>query len=309
MARYGQELFFEEIKMFDIWNHDEQIAIEQYKKDNYLIHTYAPKGVCVIFCSSNNIWFPNTEEAFKQCLIDKNRFEWTNFHLSNVGKEIFIRDIYKSWYVIGINTTVDSIDKLVDFLKKETYGYKIILIGSSAGGYIASLLGTLLEAEYVIAFSAQFDLRNQWTNAVNPFLRKFENDYEKSRYYDLVPILMNSNTPIYYIVPIKSDQDNYQYNHVKSLSCISPIVFKSKHHGIVILKGNLQHFLSLSQQELEKLYEKNKNRMISSICFSLQLDGVIGTFFSSIKQMNMYLKILREKIKKVIIRMQPKSFG
>ena len=285
-------------KVFDIWNHDEPIAIEQYKKDNYMFRAYSGGAYCVIFCSSNNIWFPNTEEAFRQSIIDKNRYEWTNFHLPNTGKEIFVRDIYKSWYVTGINTTVDSIDKLADFLQKETDGYKIILIGSSAGGYLASLLGALLKAEYVIAFSAQFELRNQWANAVNPFLRKYEADYKRSKYYDLVTILRESDTPIYYIVPAKSEQDNYHYNHVKNIPCIRPIVFNNKHHGIVMFKGNLNRFLLLSQKELQMLYEKNGGKIISNINFSMQLEGAVGTLSALTKQIKMYWKTLKNKIKR-----------
>lgn len=71
--------------------------------------------------------------AFKTSLIEKNRYEWTNYHLSCAEKEIFIRDIYKSWYVTGINVNLDTIDKMVQFLKKETEGLKTILIGSSLG--------------------------------------------------------------------------------------------------------------------------------------------------------------------------------
>ena len=286
-----------EMKVFDIWNYDEQMAIEQYHKDNFSIRTYPTGGeYCVIFCSSNNIWFPNTEEAFRESVIEKDRYEWTNFHFPNAGKEIFIRDIYKSWYVSGINERIDTIDHLVDFLRKEAEGYKIILVGSSAGGYLASLLGALLKAEYVIAFSAQFELRNKWARDVNPLLRKFEEDDDRNKYYDLVPVLKESNVPVYYIVPIKSEQDHYHFNHVKDLSCIKPIVFNSRHHGIVMLKGNLNRFFLLSQEELQVLFENNRGRIISSIGFSLQLEGIAGTLSVLANQMVLYWKMIQNKI-------------
>ena len=187
---------------------------------------------------------------------------------------------------------------MVYFLRKEAEGYKIILVGSSAGGYLASLLGALLKAEYVIAFSAQFELRNKWARDVNPLLRKFEEDDDRNKYYDLVPVLKESNVPVYYIVPIKSEQDHYHFNHVKDLSCIKPIVFNSRHHGIVMLKGNLNRFFLLSQEELQVLFENNKGRIISSIRFSMQLEGVVGTLSVLVNQVEVLWKMMRNKLTK-----------
>lgn len=216
----------------------------------------------------------------------------------NAEKEIFVRDIYKSWYVTGINSSINSVDKLVDFLKEITFGYKVILIGSSAGGYLAALLGSLMKAEYVIAFSAQFELRNQWAEAVNPFLKKYDSDYTKSKYYDLSKTLIESDTPVYYIVPIKSVQDRYHYNHVKNIRCMRPIVFNSSHHGIVMLKGNLNHFLSLSQEELQRLYDTNKGKIITTLEFSRQIDGMTGTIAAVVGQVKIYFKSIIKKMKK-----------
>ena len=88
--------------------------------------------------------------------IDK--FEWRKHLIRRAYKQIWIRDITKEFYVRGINNQINSIDKMIDFLKKETEGYRSICIGSSAGGYIATLLGAVLNAEYVYCFSGYFNL-------------------------------------------------------------------------------------------------------------------------------------------------------
>ncbi|WP_125140100.1 hypothetical protein [Clostridium transplantifaecale] len=283
--------------MFDIWNADEPLAIQEYKKNNYMIRLTPEGQYCAIFCSSNNIWFPCTKEAFEASIINKDRYEWTNFHIPIAKKEIFVRDIYKSWYVTGINEELNSIDNLTDFLRKETAGYKLILIGSSAGGYLAALLSAKLNASYAIVFSAQFELKNKWAYDGNPFLRKYE-ETDKSRYYDLNTLLKASDRPIYYVVPIKSENDYYQYMHVKDIPCVKPIIFNSRHHGIVMLKGNMNRFLSLSQEEIQAIYEKNSNKRISLIGFSLQLEGFWHTVFEVAMQIKIILIVIYKKIVK-----------
>lgn len=43
-------------------------------------------------------------------------------------------------------------------MKRETDGFNVITIGSSAGGYASALFGPKLKAEKVICFNAQFSL-------------------------------------------------------------------------------------------------------------------------------------------------------
>lgn len=159
--------------MFDIWNQSIDIVEEIYNTDNYVIKTKhdCQNGVCYIFFSSNNIWFLNTEEAFKYSFVSNDYYEWRNFERLSVEKMIFIRDIYKSWYVTGINSRIDSVDSLIKFLKRETEGMKIITVGSSARGYMAALMAACLHAEYSICFSGQYDLTLRSILDVNPFLK------------------------------------------------------------------------------------------------------------------------------------------
>lgn len=267
--------------MFDIWTKRNEIVENAYSKQNYRILEHNGGGYCVIYCSSNDIWYPNEEYAFRNAILEKNRYEWENIHSKLASKEIYIRDIYKSWYVTGINEKIDTIDKLVHFLKTEIGELPTILIGSSSGGYLASALGCILNAEYVIAFSAQFELRNKWAEEVNPFLQKYENKW--SKYYDLKDLLNQSQTPIYYIVPIKSEQDLYHYEYVKNLSCIHPMTFNSKHHGVVMPKCCLGKLISLNKSEIGGLFESEKGKILFPIFFSIHFAGLIPTVACLIK--------------------------
>ena len=131
------------------------------------------------------------------------------------------------------------------------------MIGSSSGGYLASILGCLLNAEYVIAFSAQFELRNRWAKDVNPFLQKYEVDNERAQYYDLKKLLLQNSTPIYYIVPIRSDQDSYNYEYIKDVPCIHPMIFNSKHHGVVKDHSGVRYSKEdIKRRKVERKFDK-----------------------------------------------------
>ena len=114
------------------------------------------KDICVVYFSSHNIYYPNTEEVFRKKIIEKDAYEWYSTRIEAGHKHIFIRDIQKQWYIQGINKRINSPEKLLDFLKKECEGYRIITVGSSAGGYAAVLYGSQLGAEKVFSFNGQY---------------------------------------------------------------------------------------------------------------------------------------------------------
>lgn len=282
--------------MFDIWS--EKLrgrALPEYKSGNVRIYAGTRESeYCYVFCSSNDIWYPNTQQAYEENIVKRDRYEWTNYSPLNTRKRIYIRDIYKSWYVTGVNQNIDSIDKLVDFIAKESNGLKLVCVGSSSGGYLAVLLGCLLHADHVLCFSAQMELNNQWAIEKNGLLQNYKNDLERSRYYDLRPYIENNNTPIYYVVPIKCEQDRHHYDHVSSCQNIRSFCFKSKHHGVVVSKCNLPQLIDSSKEELEHLYSKYAGEMISIIMFSVNLVGlrrtIMGIVNDSIKQIKCKLR-------------------
>lgn len=265
--------------MFDIWRKEEKLAEEVYAKDNYLIvdnanvkSTSSESQTCVIYCSSNNIWSPNEEYAFKRSFIQNDYYEWQKLRVKGAIREIWIRDIYKSWYVTGINSEINSVDKLIEFLKDATKGYSVEIVGSSAGGYIAALLSKALNAEKTIVFSAQFDLNHRGALDANPFLQRYKGT-ERERYYNLCDYLADTKSELFYIYPMKNEQDAYHFRKIQSIKSkyIHCLGLKSKRHGVVVYKCCIEPLINMEAVKMRELFKK-ENRS-SPLFMSLRLVG------------------------------------
>lgn len=281
--------------MYDIWNNQIESVEEVYQKDNYQIkiNNACNNNVCYIFFSSNNIWYPNTEESFRKSFITNDYYEWTNYLELPAEKVIYVRDIYKSWYVTGINKELNSIDAVIDFLKEQTSGMKIITFGSSAGGYMASLTASLLNAMYCICFSAQFDLTVERILGVNPFLKKYSTNEKNRKYYDITDIIKNSSTHIFYFMPAYSESDKEQVEKVAGIENVNIIKIASKHHGVPIFKGNLPKLLQMNEDDLISLFNLHEGKIVRMICMSVELSGILGTGFCIITEL---IRLVRKYI-------------
>ena len=266
------------MNMFDIWNAKEDLAEEVYSRDNYIImdNIFQDSKLCYIFFSSNNIWFPNTETAFRRSFIENDYYEWKSYSNLPARKIIFMRDIYKSWYVTGINRYMDSIDKVIVFLKKETEGLKVITVGSSAGGYMAALAASLLDAEHCLCCSAQFDLTVEEALGRNPLLKAYLQD-DRNKYYKIADIIKKSNTVIYYIMPAHVSIDCKQLNTICTVNNVKILKMASHHHGVPILKGTLPILLRMDVDALNTLFEANKDKITGKIALSIKLCGIWKT--------------------------------
>lgn len=277
--------------MFDIWNQRVLLVERAYQSDNYKIeyNEAVDNNECVLYFSSNNIWFPNTEEAFRKSILENDRFEWERKPYRVGRKNIYLRDIYKSWYVQGINDRINSVDAIIDWLRKETSGYEVVCIGSSAGGYMAALVGIILKAKLVFAFSAQFCLYNEGYYDVNPFLQKYKSDSDKEKYYDITDLVNKSDTPILYIYPNRCRVDELQAERIIPSESVMKYGLNSSHHGIVVNKCNLSNLLSMNQEQLRGLVECDCKSVIK---LSIRMSGILPTLQYYFKTA---LKVLRRK--------------
>lgn len=128
--------------------------------DNFLIESGDVRSDTVaIYSCSNNLFFPHTEEEFVKNVVKKDKYEWYGCRLQRASKHIFVRDVYKQWYATGLNRNIPDIDSMFLFLQKECDGFsEIVTIGSSAGGYAATLFGTMLNANICFNFNSQWEL-------------------------------------------------------------------------------------------------------------------------------------------------------
>jgi len=245
--------------------------------DNFLIEydKSQESKYCAIYFCSNNIYYPNTEESFKSSILDKNRYEWYGTRVKYAHKHIFIRDIYKQWYLTGINGNINSPEKLLSFLKTETKGYEIITLGSSAGGFAAVLYGSLLKAQLMLSFNGQFEIKSLLktsTESVDPILFRFNKHKKLLDFFDVKPFINNAKN-IFYFYSNGSDIDSRQKKHITDIK-LNTISFKTSHHGVPFLKCNLPAVLAKTHQELILLSGKKHN----PLWFSIQMVGLKETF-------------------------------
>lgn len=280
---------------------DNNIVLKEcYLNDNYEIEQNGENPeVCIIYFSSNGLYFPNTIEVFNENIICNNRYEWkVNRVITDkiVKREIFVRDIYKQWYIIGINHKISSVDQLVSFLKEQTKDCKkIITVGNSAGGYISTLVGCFLSAEIIFNFSGQFSLEH--TIEKNYFLNKYKEDSYYNKYYNITEVVKNSNVDIFYFYPAKVEGDIMQASLIKDIDNVKCFAFDSSVHGDTMYSINLPFLISYDKEKLFSLYEKYKNRIISPFDFSVTIIGFFKTlkFFITDKVKKTYRKYFKKK--------------
>lgn len=268
---------------------DSDIVQQIYtKRDNFLIEydDRGDKNWCAIYFCSNDIYYPNTEEIFRKRIVEKNFFEWYHLRINRAYKHIFMRDVFKQWYLMGINARINTPEKLTEFLQKETKGYNIVTVGSSAGGYAAILHGSLLNAKYVLAFNPQFEIASllmTTTETENPIL--FRKSGTISKYFDIIKYL-NSKTEIFYFNSIKSKWDIEQSAHVGSNLNIYSIKFKSSHHGIPFIKVALSSTVNRNVNKLRELSRKTH----SPLFYTIGQVGVIKTVVGLLSQIYSYYR-------------------
>lgn len=270
---------------------DTQLVVDVYNNHpNYLIE-YNPDNqndLCAIYFSSNKIYFPNTEKTFTDAIIKKNRFEWYGMRIAQAHKHIFVRDIKKQWYLTGINSTIHSPAALTRFLDTETKGYRVITVGSSAGGYAAVLHGQLIHAKRTYCFNAQYEvlslLNFEKNKSTNPIVFDKAQIPEVRKYYDIKEFITHPER-IYYFYSNKSDWDIAQYNHIKD-SGINIISFNTRTHGPPVLKCNMPALLSMKEKDL-KAYATKQNH---PILFSYRIVGLRATIIGLYEQLSAMIK-------------------
>lgn len=270
--------------MFDIWNEDEPLLKRQYEKDNYSIMDYDvpdAAAVCVVYFSSNGLYYPNTAESFEK-FVQADRYEWRHYHFQKVRREIYVRDIYKQWYVAGINERISSVSELADWLRNQVpKDCELFTVGNSAGGYMAVLMGSLLGAARVYTFSGQFsveDALEETDMSRNTLFRRYARREEVRRYLNAVPYVRNAkNTRIYYFYPGRCPEDIRQAEMVQGCENVHFFVFRDDKHARTMYNCNLEDIFAMEETALLRLEKRLRSRQIGRLKFSLYTVGLQRT--------------------------------
>lgn len=235
------------------------------------------KDVVAVYITSNALFFPHTAEGFQKAILEKDRYEWTRMKIRRAQKHIFIRDVYKQWYATGINSQINSIDKLIDWLRNEVNGYKYLIVsGSSGGGYAAALVGARLKASLIIDFNGQWEINSSIEKdgkVVSPILKKMKDESDEGIKYFNIACEEFDYERTFYLVSDRSPWDCKQLRLVEDFKNIHIIRFRNKHHGIPFMKVALPRILNMTYEELCVL-EKDIHR---PVLFEMKLVGVVPT--------------------------------
>lgn len=275
------------------------IIDEQYKKDNYKsVITNGNKENCIIFCSSNRLINGNKDylTSFYNQIVVSDRYEWQNISSDKkirkkYGTIIFLRDIYEKFYVDGINEGCNSIDKIVLLIEELTKGKKVTIVGFSAGGYLASILGVKLKAQRVFSFGGVINLY-KWGGANDDYqykdidvLVKNETKHEKSKYYDISKLIKKSNIPIYYYYSAKCIPDIRQFKEIENCKNVRCLSFDSEKHGVLVYPVNYIDLFVLENDKLDKIFnEFTGDDFINKNKYSIKVSGLLKTTKSFIKE-------------------------
>lgn len=278
-------------KTENLW--DSQEILDAYEKDNYkVVNLKNDSDICIIFFSSNGLYYPNTVKEFQEKILVEDSYEWENVATSikiqkHVGRIIFIRDIYKQWYVKGISNKYHSIEGLYQLLRKLTEGFQVITAGGSSGGYASVILGLKLGAVKIYSFSGQFSI---WDEVDDYFLLdQYRVDKRYSYYYDLEDMLMkNEDIPIYYFYPARCKQDVQQYTYTLGKNNIYTYAFDYDTHATTMMGCNFPYVLLKTNDRLINLYQVCKNRMWKKNQFLAVSAGIISYIYE--KKIKMFLQ-------------------
>lgn len=267
-----------------VFQTDSEIVNKVYQEQNNYLIEFDEKGDkewCAVYFCSNDIYYPNTEEIFRKRIVEKNFFEWYHSRIKKASKHIFVRDIFKQWYLAGVNIKINTPEKLIEFLKQETKGYKVVTIGSSAGGYAAILYGSFINTQYTLAFNPQFEIQSllkRSAEAINPLLFRIKD--QRKQYFDITKFI-SKGVKIFYFYSNASPWDMEQNNHInKNISNLYTIAFRTKHHGIPFLKVAIPSVLNLNTDQLVKTSHKRQNPII----FTIKMVGIRKTCLGIFKQ-------------------------
>ncbi|MCR5261670.1 MAG: hypothetical protein K6C94_07515 [Candidatus Gastranaerophilales bacterium] len=250
----------------------QELIKEQFHKDNYIIRTENRNNAekyAVVYCSSNGVYKTDTVEDFTKSILKIDNYEWYMTRVPYAEKHIFIRDITKRFYKFGINDKeLNSIEKVTEMLKKETEGYKVITIGSSAGGSAAIIFGKLLNADFTIAFSPMLKNYNSVLSQeildANETTKEFFNDVDYAK----------SDIPIFYIYPNGSEWDIYNSELLKDFENVRFLPVLSDFHGVPINKRILKKLLSCDKETLKNVIKYKTTDSVNEFRFAREIGGL-----------------------------------
>lgn len=240
-----------------MWNalHQAYLNLPNYKVIEN--HQATEPDLAVIYFSSLGTFSP---EKYKQRL-ETDYFEFHRNPVRRAGRHIYIRDVALSFYMMGINSEINTIDKLLELLAKLTAGKKVITVGVSSGGFMAMLAGAYLKAQYVISISGIIDVTPQnggYAKGACPWANLWENKYLDNR-----TLIEASDVPVFQFEASRCAVDFPNAEKMRKLKNVFLINIDSDQHGGQLATLCIAPLLNLSFQELVDLWKRYEGKVVS----------------------------------------------
>lgn len=250
-------------------------------KENYETQkSYGDPNRIIIFFTGHGLYYPNTYEQFNEAVVINNKYEWkkiaTNPRIAGLaGEMVFVRDIYKIWCIKGINSNINSQDKLAEALKKIVHGRRVTTVGSSAGGYMAILFGILLGADSIYAFSPQVNLHEYHKDHEISEYDNYVNTPDIAKHMDLVPLIRDYKGNLFYWYPARCIEDIRQYDAACTCDNITFFAMDQGEHGSTLWGESIIKTLGLPVDYLNKLCAKYTDNVVKPFTYCKDTSGFI----------------------------------
>lgn len=253
------------------------------ENQNYkVVQADGPSDTVCIFFSSNSLFSPNTYSAFQNSVIEKDRYEWENLAKNPevfkiAGTFVFVRDVYKNWWIEGLNGRYNTQSKMLDLMRDLTAGKRVLTVGNSAGGYAAILFGVQLGAERIYAFSAQINLHIYNTYHPIKYYSAYLDERRAKAELELLPIIRNYQGKLYFFYPCLCQEDIDQARYLsneKPDSChMLPI--RRRKHGSTVLPISILKFLSMPATQVDAVCQTYHGKQINPYDFLFRTSGFL----------------------------------
>jgi len=275
--------------MFTLGQIESEQLQKAYSKENIKVKKYGNSNRCYIFFSSHALYYPNTQEVFQKVIMEDDRYEWEHLAESPElvaisGMHIFVRDVYKQWYVDGINNQLNTLDKVMDYLQEITKDYEIIIVGNSAGGYMAAIAAWKLNAVTCYNFAGQISLLDRIEK--NELLKNAEEDITKNKYFNIVNLFCDTNCKFYYFYAKKNLEDCSSYKLIADNENVKGFGFRQKVHGVTMFTDNMIPIICYQEEKMDKLACIYNNKTINRWEFLIRTISIKRVFYIGVK----YLK-------------------
>lgn len=194
-------------------------------------------------------------------------FELFNITKNLKANKIYLRDLEQVWYQSGVFGISTNIDETASFLRKiidEKGINKVAVFGNSMGGYAAIIIGVLIEAGCVHAFSPQTFIHNPRYIRNKDKIRYLHNKFS-DKYFDLKPVIKSHRSicdiNIYYDKNEKIDETHAR--HLMNMKNITLHPYDEGGHGLIRLLRDSGELNSIIASSLNTLPGKPTNVDIS----------------------------------------------